>query len=239
MHIIRLNIYLGRLSLIIYRKYMISEILFILLVISIGLGIIILGANFLQRSFGDSRLQHTSKKRVYPSIPDHLYNAWEKITPSGDRFIQYRPCKVVFKNGQEYPCVYVMDAQTYINVWGEWPDTGTGKKSLNIDDVTLIEESPFRVPAQFATEIYRSGESGMGYFIFIVLFNDGTSQAYLTGGAIDFIDLPNGKKSSDISAVYPHQGHDSKCKRGREYYWCLFGEGEIRYPIKIEELGIK
>ena len=61
-----------------------------------------------------------------------------------------------------------------------------------------LAESPRRLPAQFANKLYKSGESGMGYTIFTVIFADGSRQAYGTGNAVDFISYPEGKGQMDV-----------------------------------------
>jgi len=96
------------------------------------------------------------------------------------------------------------------------------KSHISIADVDALAESPRRLPAKFANELYKSGESGMGYTIFTVVFADGSRQAYLTGNAVDFIRYPEGKTSGDIVDVLPHEGRSAEPISGPQYYWCLF-----------------
>jgi len=74
---------------------------------------------------------------------------------------------------------------------------------VNVDDVISIFESPSRLPAAFANQVYAAGEFGMGYSVFTVIFKDESTQAYLTGNAVDFIDCPEGKRKRDIAKVLP------------------------------------
>lgn len=90
--------------------------------------------------------------------------------------------------------------------------------------MSALKESPYRLPAPMASQIYQAGESGMGYTVFTVLFNDGTDQAYLTGNAVDFIHYPYGKGLKDVDSVRPHVGQHSDCRIGPNYSWCLFSE---------------
>jgi hypothetical protein len=62
----------------------------------------------------------------------------------------------------------------------------------------------------------------MGYTIFTVIFADGSRQACITGGAVDFIRYPEGKAQSEVIDVVPHEGRRSELIHGPEYYWCLF-----------------
>ena len=94
-----------------------------------------------------------------------------------------------------------------------------------MEDVVEVQESPTRLPAKFANEIYRSGESGMGYTTFTVVFADGMRQACATGNAVDFIRYPSGKLPKDVVAVIPHEGRrDDTSVKSPEWYWCLYSE---------------
>jgi len=88
--------------------------------------------------------------------------------------------------------------------------------------VTDAEDSPTRLPARFANEIYRNGESGMGYTIFTVVFADGERQASGTGNGVDFIRYPDGKTPADVVAVLPHEGRGASVANAPEWYWCLY-----------------
>jgi hypothetical protein len=165
-------------------------------------------------------------KRSYAALTKGLRVAWETIVPSVDGKLKYYPCSTTLKDGRTLPCVYVMDAQSYIDGWGVWPEDDKGKHHVRIEDVVSIAESPLRLPARMANELYRAGESGMGYCLFTLVFSDGSRQAYVSGNAVDFIHLPNGKTTADISAVLPHEGRNALQKQSPEYFWCLFGEGE-------------
>jgi len=165
-------------------------------------------------------------KRSYQALPANLRAAWSAIAPSIDGKLQYRPCSVTLNDGATIPCVYVMDAQSYIDVWGIWPEDDKGKRYVLIENVASISESPLRMPAKFANELYRAGESGMGYCLFTLLFSDGSRQAYVSGNAVDFVHLPSGKTMADIREALPHEGRAETQKQSPKYFWCLFGEGE-------------
>jgi hypothetical protein len=102
---------------------------------------------------------------------------------------------------------------------------------LDIRDLAAIEDSPVRLPARFANEIYAAHESGMGYFIFTLVLKNGRRLPFLTGNAVDFPDWPEGVSSGEVVGVEPHVGRDELSSMGAptrsaEYLWCLYGVGE-------------
>jgi hypothetical protein len=153
---------------------------------------------------------------------------WDAIVPSISQSLEYRPCSATLESGEVVPCVYVMDAQAYISTWGVWPEDDPGKQYIRVEDVVSIAESPFRLPAAFANALYRAGESGMGYCAFTVVFSDGAEVPYVSGNALDFISLPDGRTMADIVRVLPHKGRDQPSIGTPKTYWCLFGSGEGR-----------
>ena len=70
--------------------------------------------------------------------------------------------------------VYVVSEQSYIRSWGVWPEDDSGKALIAIEEVQDLRESHSRLPAEFANRLYDAGESGMGYRIFTVVFDDGS-----------------------------------------------------------------
>jgi hypothetical protein len=124
-----------------------------------------------------------------------------------------------------------MDAQVYINSWGVWPEDDLGKQHVRIEDVASISESPFRLPVVFANELYRAGESGMGYSAFTLVFADGAEMHFVGGGALDFITLPKRRRMADIARVVPHSGRGQSQLATPKYHWSLFGSGEGRGGI--------
>src|SRR5579859_6387213 len=83
---------------------------------------------------------------------------------------------------------------------GVWPETDPGKRWVWIDDVKFVKESPNRLPVRFANELYRSGESGMGYTIFKVVFSDGLGRS-------------SGQAVLLISSSIPGK-NSGRCRRG-------------------------
>jgi hypothetical protein len=85
-------------------------------------------------------------------------------------------------------------------------------------------------PPGFANELYLAGESGMGYCVFTVVFSTRFGllhrkrQAYLTGGAVDFIDYPHGLAGKDVHEVLPHVGRNAHPRNTPTYSWCIYSE---------------
>jgi hypothetical protein len=173
----------------------------------------------------------------YGRLSDSLKRQLDEVVPSKCGILEYFPCRVALRDGGVLDRVYVVSEAPYIAQWGVYPEQDRGKSSVRIEEVVFIEESPFRLPAEFAEQIYESGESGMGYQIFTVAFGDGTEQAYLTGNAVDFIEYPAGKGPADVVSVAPHAGRNSQSRRGPGYYWCLHSEGEV--PVHMRQMEIE
>src|SRR5262245_35458399 len=159
----------------------------------------------------------------YSAITQKLLGQLRAIEPSRDGSLEYRPSIVTLRDGREIDCVYVLPFDDYIKVWGVTPEQDKAKQAIRIEEVAAIRESPSRLPAKLADQIYAAGESGMGYCTFTLMFRDGVAQRYTTGNAIDFVPLPEGKDASDIVKAVPHttpwQREDWTTF---PYYWCLY-----------------
>jgi hypothetical protein len=165
----------------------------------------------------------------YPKLPPHLAEQLRRVTPSVDRGITYYPCCVRLNDGTKLDRVYLVAEIPFIKIWGVYPDQDRGKAEVLVSNIASVEDSPTRLPAAFANQLYRAGESGMGYSLFTVIFKSDdssvqSSQAYVTGGAVDFIDYPEGKGPEHVVRVLPHVGRESNYRHGPKYYWCLYSE---------------
>ena len=149
-----------------------------------------------------------------------------KVPPSKDSVMEYRPCQVTLKNGEVKDYIYVVEENSYIRMWGVMPDDDSGKSYILIEDVENITSSPSRLKSELANKLYEAGESGMGYIIFKVIFDNGQTLDVSTGGAVDFIPIPNGLTAENIKDVLPHEGSRKNYTPGPDYYWCLY-KGDI------------
>jgi hypothetical protein len=161
----------------------------------------------------------------YAALPEHVRNTLTDIIPSeGGGGLKYYPCRVTLRGGSTLDNVYIVPELRYIRMWGVYPEDDRAKRWIRIEDLVKVEDSPTRLPAQFANEIYEQGESGMGYYIFTVLFSDGTRQACASGSAVDFIRYPDQKGPGDVVGVVPHEGRNAEPVVTPGWYWCLYSE---------------
>ncbi len=161
----------------------------------------------------------------YSPLLPHIRESLKSIEPSRDGELVYYPCCAVLKSGEAFDTVYIVSEKPYVKYWGVYPENDSGKRWIRMEDIAEVQESPTRLPAQFANEIYRNGESGMGYTIFTVVFADGVRQPCVTGNAVDFIQYPIGKGPRDVVAVIPHEGRrDDSLVKSPQWYWCLYSE---------------
>jgi len=139
-----------------------------------------------------------SSSRRFPTCPvirgfltmfDRLWpiSSQADIEPSKDRDLLCYPCRVTLRTGPTLDTVYIEPELPYLRAWGIHPEDDRAKQSIRIENVMKVEDSPTRLPARFANEIYRHRESGMGYTVFAVIFADGSRPACITGNAVDFI----------------------------------------------------
>jgi hypothetical protein len=101
----------------------------------------------------------------YSPLPKKLRDMLDRIEPSDPGEFPYFPCLATLFDGRTIDHVYVQPELPYLRDWGVFPEDDRAKFSIAIDDVAILESSPTRLPARFATEIYKQGESGMGYQI--------------------------------------------------------------------------
>ena len=161
----------------------------------------------------------------YSALPDHVREALGGIVPSGDDELWYFPCRVTLRDGRIFDTVYIEPEMPYLRRWGVYPEDDRGKRFVKIEDVVKVEDSPTRLPARFANQIYDHGESGMGYTIFTVVFSDGARQACVTATGVDFIQYPPGKGPRDVTAVLPHEGRrDDLLVKAPPSHWCIYAE---------------
>jgi len=159
----------------------------------------------------------------YSPLLPHVREALKTIEPSRDGELTYYPCRAVLKSGEACDTVCIVAEKLYVKHYGLYPENCPGKRWIRMEDIAELQESPIRLPAQFANEIYRNGESRMGYRIFTVVFADGVRQK--SDNAVDFIRYPLGKGPKDVVAVIPHEdGREDPLVRSPECYWCLYSE---------------
>ena len=155
-------------------------------------------------------------------ISKHLKAQLLDITPSRDWSMEYRPCQLRLKNGEIIDRVYVSEVDAYMKTWGVMPDQDEEKKYVLIEEVESINEYPNRMPVELADKLYEAGESGMGYCLYKIKFDNGQTIDVVTGNAVDFPPIPDGLTKENIKDVFPHQGSRKNPTESPDYTWCLF-----------------
>ena len=145
-----------------------------------------------------------------------------EIAFSKDGSFKYYPCQVKMINGEEIDNVYIVEENSYRKSWGTMPDEDSGKKYILIENVESITESPNRLEPRLANKIYEAGESGMGYCLFKIVFENGEKFDVASGNAVDFMPMINGMTAKKIVDVLPHEGSRKNFVNGPEFYWCLY-----------------
>ena len=151
------------------------------------------------------------------------------IPSSIDGICEYRPCQVTLVSDDVVDRVVILEADSYLTAWGVWPADDPAKQSVAIEEVTQIADSPVRLPAGLANQLYVAGESGMGYVVYTVVLRDGRHLPFVTGNLVDFPALPRGVGTGNIVDVLAHQGPEQfRCRapywhqQSAPYHWCLF-----------------
>jgi len=127
---------------------------------------------------------------------------------------------VTMLSGKIVDCVYIQEELSYLSMWGVYPEEDSGKSWIDIREIVAASESPSRLPAAFATELYQLGETRMGGHEFTVEFSDGTMEFFIGGSALDFIEYPPGKSHKDVVTV--RNGGRGTPRTKPRYFWCLY-----------------
>ena len=152
----------------------------------------------------------------------------ECIEPSFNGTTHFYPCLVRLRNGSVHENCLIVDDRESFQKWRQSfqksafnPSSEAFKQDVKIDDVIEILDSSNRLPKRFADQIYKVGESGMGYFCFTVRFITGLSYVYYTGSIVDFIEYPKGMTTMEVVSVGP-ASQVKTYLRDVPYVWCRF-----------------
>lgn len=145
-----------------------------------------------------------------------------RIEPSISNGVRLYPCSVKLRDGKLLDCVYMIEAEDFRRrTHFEHPED-FGGRSVNVEDVASILDSRQRLPARFANQLYDAGESGMGYWSFVVMFRWWRRKRF-TATSIDFINYPLGMGPSDVKGVQPQIGKKRvQLNNDPEVSFCVF-----------------
>jgi len=144
-----------------------------------------------------------------------------------------RPCSVVTRSGECIDRIYVIAADEWLYYWGPYPDSEmTPGFVVDVRDIAEISESPYRLPAGLAEQLYRMGETGMGYYEFTLFLQDGRRIGCQTGNAVDFPPLPSDAVGADVVRVERGLANAEVTKDAPPYKVAFFEKepGETRAP---------
>jgi hypothetical protein len=171
-----------------------------------------------------------------PLLPPDLLEQVESVPISVHPFFDYRPCRVTLRDGRVLDRVYLSEVRLYYTQLVSDPHSPAPGQMIDMREVVKVEESPDRLPIDFANKMYLHGESSIGLRRFKLELKDGRELFCLTGKPVDFVDLPDGVKPADILELHPHARapEESYDCGSREFFWCLYRddrEEELPYIV--------
>jgi len=157
----------------------------------------------------------------YSVLPNSILASLRFIAQSEFENLGFSPCKVTLKTGRVYDRVYLVDHAKYKKTYGKYPEEGGQMRSILIEDVKSVKESPSRLPATMANFLYDHLDKN--YRTFRVEFNDGSSQTYKFGHFFDFISYPEGMGQEDVWGAVPDFLQTASIPmKPPDLSWCLY-----------------
>lgn len=168
----------------------------------------------------------------YPELSDHLREQLARVPSvyAPDWRREFRPCSAHLKDGSVIERLYPVQA-IELRYVQEWPTKENDPSLVLANEIENLEDSPYRTPPSFANILYQSGESGMGWTVFTVVFKSGFRQVYVTGQQYDFLEYPKGLGPGDIVDVLPYEGRQHRDDPStlhdiRAVPLCIYGSAE-------------
>ncbi len=147
---------------------------------------------------------------------DRIYAGFEKLSlvqqdqlnkiepsdPDGPGL--YYPCSVELVDGTVIENAIIRNMDAYLREGGILFDIeGAFASKFPVTEIKRIFPSKNRLPIEFSKEIHTYWETGMGYLLFHMSFDDGSKKIVAGGAATDFYDLPAGYALENIVKVEP------------------------------------
>jgi hypothetical protein len=158
-------------------------------------------------------MQHARRYKPVNIASPAVTAAIMAIEPSRTPYNEtYWPCELVLTDGRVVPRAICRENP-------RWSDKGDW---INPERIVEIRPSTRRLPAPLAEKLYRAGESGMGYLIYVLELQSGETLACFSAGIVDFPGIPVGIRTEDMREVYPHQGRAMTIHNDPTFEWCDF-----------------
>jgi hypothetical protein len=129
------------------------------------------------------------------------------------------PCSARLHDGTVSDCVYFITAGAAERLFGT--EGVSERPRISPEQVVSVAESPARLPASFANQIYRAGETHYSCYIFTLVFSRWRRRKYLVVGPVDFLFFPRGRGPSDVKDVVLHSG-SNRPSDVPAYKWCVY-----------------
>jgi len=152
-----------------------------------------------------------------------IENFLKDSIPSFNGFQMHYPCLVSLKGDDHFERVVIIKKSEVHSLEVEYFE----RNSINSKDVVAISEAPYRLPVNLANKLYIIGETGMGYFAYIIVLGDGEKLLCKTGNVIDFPALSPEDLKKGVVDAYAGPSYvelQKICDReikGLDYKWCL------------------
>jgi hypothetical protein len=139
-------------------------------------------------------------------LKSELRRQLEQIEPSvfldGVHYhIHWYPGSIEKRDGTVVECVHLVSLSSFQQLHRRPPAEVSGLSYVSPNEIRAIRTSRFRLPARFANEIYRVGESGPNYFGFRLEFSFWRHRDYCVVGPVDFLYYPRWMGPGDIKGL--------------------------------------
>lgn len=142
---------------------------------------------------------HGSHASKYGFINDSLKEQLSKISMSP---VLAPLCDIELLNGEKINTVCLVNAKDAFNILGDLYFSGKVENQIDIKDVKNICTSKNKLAEKFSKQIEKFWETGMGYWLFYFVFNNGDRELAIHGGRTDCFDFGL-KRIEDVIGVEP------------------------------------
>lgn len=169
----------------------------------------------MQDSNGQNQLSRTLMQQLHA------------VEPSDEGRVKYYPCMVKTRDGSQFERVCFVEETFFNDVWGLRLEKGN---SVHVSEIVKICESPYRLPAQFASRLYELGETGMGYHRFWITLNSGKVLLCTMGNILEFPDLSSDDFADGIANIKLYDDKEAMMPQDAavlevmpaSFKWCVY-----------------